>query len=192
MPEVGQPWRSWGGFRRWTRCAVTLQSVQSHSCVCLQLLRMCWYMLIYFSVVTPCWSARVVSREPPRVLSPGQGLLVGREVIVTRTQRAKLYLGIPFAEPPLNDLRFAPPKFKPLPSWDDARNATNFQSACMQLRDKFVEHDRLKLASKLFPDEDIRFSEDCLYLNVYTPDGEYHNICTSLEILCKDYKYIIL
>lgn len=90
---------------------------------------------------------------------------------MTRTQRARQYLGIPFAQPPVGALRFAPPVTQPLPSWDEPRNSS-YQPACMQDRDRFEDHDKLRLEPKLFPDERIEFSEDCLYLNVFAPDGK--------------------
>jgi len=50
------------------------------------------------------------ARDPPTVNIRGQGVISGREVIFSRTQKATLYLNIPFAQPPLDELRFAPPK----------------------------------------------------------------------------------
>ena len=57
------------------------------------------------------WAART-AREPPSVLIPGQGVVVGREVAVSRNQKSTLYLNIPFAQPPVGNLRFALPKVR--------------------------------------------------------------------------------
>nr|CAD7401324.1 unnamed protein product [Timema poppensis] len=88
----------------------------------------------------------VQSRDVPHVNIPGQGIVEGKEVAVTRSQRASVYLGIPFAAPPLKLLRFAPPN-----------------------EDDLKKHDRL--FKQLLPEQAIKFSEDCLYLNVFVPDG---------------------
>lgn len=65
------------------------------------------------------------------------------------------YLGIPYAAPPVGDLRFALPE--PSSSWGNAtvRNATAYSSACWQGDD----------GSSLL----VSQSEDCLYLNVFAP-----------------------
>lgn len=149
-------------------------SGRGHSVMRLRPLSMAVYAFVFTIAVAS--AARVVSRDPPRITLADQGTLLGREVVVTRTQRARLYLGIPFAAPPIDDLRFAPPKTNPLPSWEGVKNATTYLPACMQIKEKFAEHDKLKLQSKLFPEEEIEFSEDCLYLNVYVPDGECINL----------------
>ncbi|HUE42348.1 MAG TPA: carboxylesterase/lipase family protein [Candidatus Sulfotelmatobacter sp.] len=66
------------------------------------------------------------------------------------------FLGVPFAKPPVGDLRWKPP-MKPT-KWKGVRNATGFGSRCMQgaIYDDMI-----------FRDPGI--SEDCLYLNVWTP-----------------------
>src|ERR1019366_5046695 len=66
------------------------------------------------------------------------------------------FKGIPFAEPPVGDLRFAPTQ--PVPHWSGVRQATSFGPRCMQ--------------QAVFGDMNFRasgMSEDCLYLNVWTP-----------------------
>ena len=43
------------------------------------------------------------------------------------------YLGIPFAKPPLNSLRFRPPQ--PIEKWRNIYNATRLPNSCYQLHD---------------------------------------------------------
>jgi para-nitrobenzyl esterase len=62
------------------------------------------------------------------------------------------FKGIPFAAPPVGDLRWRPPQ--PAKPWAGMREATEFGPQCMQMR-------------QVTPD--VKESEDCLTLNVYTP-----------------------
>ncbi|KAJ0183493.1 hypothetical protein K1T71_001469 [Dendrolimus kikuchii] len=64
------------------------------------------------------------------------------------------FKGIPYAEPPVGDLRFQPPR--PPKPWKGVRIAKNFGQICFQV------HILIKTPPQ--------GSEDCLYLNVYTPD----------------------
>jgi len=68
----------------------------------------------------------------------------------------RTFLGIPYAEPPVGPLRWKPPKAAP--AWTGVRQATEFGSRCMQ--DSVY-------SDMVFRDKGI--SEDCLYLNVWTP-----------------------
>ena len=66
------------------------------------------------------------------------------------------FRGIPFAAPPVGDLRWREPQ--PHAPWAGVRSAKSFAARCMQL--------------PLFSDMMFRspgISEDCLYLNVWTP-----------------------
>ena len=67
-----------------------------------------------------------------------------------------VYRGIPYAAPPIGDLRWRPPQ--PAPKWDGVRAADQFGRACIQTN--------AAIADLPAP------SEDCLYLNVWTPAKE--------------------
>jgi para-nitrobenzyl esterase len=69
------------------------------------------------------------------------------------------YLGIPFAAPPVGSLRWKPPQ--PVASWQGVRAADRFSPACMQRQ--------YPANSGSWNRGLIRTSEDCLYLNVWTP-----------------------
>ena len=67
------------------------------------------------------------------------------------------FKGLPFAQPPVGDLRWREPQ--PVKNWSGVRHADTFGPTCMQ---------------RLSPNADYWFrgdgmSEDCLYLNVWTP-----------------------
>lgn len=66
------------------------------------------------------------------------------------------FKGVPFAAPPIGELRWKAPQ--PVPSWTGVRKAVGFGSRCMQ---------GSIYSDMIFRDKGI--SEDCLYLNVWTP-----------------------
>ncbi|MGA2104204.1 MAG: carboxylesterase family protein [Methanoregula sp.] len=68
----------------------------------------------------------------------------------------RVYLGIPFAAPPVGDLRWRPPA--PVQSWEGVRAATEYGATCPQAQKGSVAG----IAA-------LNMSEDCLYLNVWTP-----------------------
>lgn len=74
-------------------------------------------------------------------------------VVGTPANGAWRFLGIPYAAPPLGELRWQPPD--PPTPWTEPLSAAKFGSACPQY------------------DEDgtLFGSEDCLTLNVYAPEG---------------------
>lgn len=69
------------------------------------------------------------------------------------------YLGIPYAAPPVGDLRFREPR--PVKGWKDVRACTQYGPACPQMD-----------AAELSGGNIGETSEDCLYLNVWTPAQE--------------------
>ncbi|MGH3236957.1 MAG: carboxylesterase family protein, partial [Streptosporangiaceae bacterium] len=73
------------------------------------------------------------------------------------------FLGIPYAAPPVGAFRWQPPQ--PAASWSGVRDATQFAPHCPQLPSPFGQ---------------ASMSEDCLYLNVFTPSrhkpGSHHPV----------------
>ncbi len=114
---------------------------------------------------------------PSPVIMTPQGAIQGE---LTEAGFAN-FKGIPFAAPPIGDLRWRPPA--PAPSWTETRDATEFSPMCMQVtsegNDSFFERiiDGSGLSSwKEFLIKRVAanlpvspVSEDCLYLNVRTP-----------------------
>jgi para-nitrobenzyl esterase len=72
------------------------------------------------------------------------------------------FKGIPFAAPPVGDLRWKPPH--PVEPWEGVRSGADFGSACLQL--PYPEDSFWARLGNIPADE---MSEDCLYLNVWTP-----------------------
>ncbi|WP_083933579.1 carboxylesterase/lipase family protein [Kribbella catacumbae] len=67
------------------------------------------------------------------------------------------YKGIPYAAPPVGNLRWKAPQ--PAPAWKGVHDATQFGGSCVQGAGWDPGYDKPTL------------TEDCLYLNVYVPSG---------------------
>lgn len=93
--------------------------------------------------------------RPVVVNIPDLGRVQGR-----RQGGSDFFGGLPYAAPPVGNLRWAPPE--PAAPWAPAKlDATHFGPDCWQIVDPLLN-----------PGADIaQMSEDCLYLNVYTPAG---------------------
>ncbi|WP_405725988.1 carboxylesterase family protein [Streptomyces sp. NBC_00028] len=89
----------------------------------------------------------------------------GGRLVGERQDGVAVFKGIPFAAPPVGDLRWRPPR--PAPGWDGERRAGTFGPAPLQPqppRDSIMYHTNFADPRALV------MSEDCLYLNVWTPD----------------------
>lgn len=94
------------------------------------------------------------AQERPTVTT-NAGPVVGRA-----SGNVNAFLGLPYAAPPIGDLRFRPPQAPA--SWTAPRDASAFGNVCTQvILGLFAQPDQTA--------GDVRGSEDCLYLNVYTP-----------------------
>ncbi|CAH1153247.1 unnamed protein product [Phaedon cochleariae] len=114
-----------------------------------------------------CCAARG-ARKP--ISLPGQGDIQGVEVSQLRVQKIVAYYGIPYAQPPLENLRFAPPVTDDLPSWNDVKQEKDYPPSCLQIVNDYKETEKpfLQLISKL----NFTIAEDCLYLNIFVPNGD--------------------
>ena len=95
--------------------------------------------------------ARAAITDPVRI---EQGELAGTS---SRSADVRLYRGIPFAAPPIGDLRWKPPQ--PPPHWQGIRQATQFGNSCPQPPYP---------SNGLFAGTTAPIGEDCLYLNIWT------------------------
>ena len=80
-----------------------------------------------------------------------------------------VWYGIPYAQPPVGDLRFRHPR--PIEAWRDVKETTKKPNSCVQIKDT------------MFPgfygaemwNANTPISEDCLYLNVAVPQPHPQN-----------------
>lgn len=66
------------------------------------------------------------------VVQTESGAVVGKIETVPHSKAVYQYLGIPYAEPPVGELRFAAPK--PAKPWSKIMDATEFGAICQQNR----------------------------------------------------------
>ncbi|KAL6085360.1 hypothetical protein STEG23_000021, partial [Scotinomys teguina] len=124
---------------------------------------MCLCALILVSLAA--FTARGYPSSPP-VVNTVHGKILGKYVSLEGfTQPVAIFLGVPFAKPPLGSLRFAPPQ--PAEPWSFVKNATSYPPMCSQDPEAGqIINDLLTNRKESIP---LQFSEDCLYLNIYTP-----------------------
>jgi para-nitrobenzyl esterase len=100
-----------------------------------------------------CALAMPVLASDDLAIKTDRGRIQGK---MSEDGKARDFLGIPFAAPPIGPLRWKPPQ--PAAKWHGVRQATSFGSRCMQQ----THYDDMQFRD---PGE----SEDCLTLNVWTP-----------------------
>lgn len=90
------------------------------------------------------------------------GPIIGKTFELDRDRRVHRFLGIPYAEPPLGELRFR--KTRPLDrKWTEPLMATKWAKKCIQ----DVDHPWNANDDKFEFNREV--SEDCLFLNIWTP-----------------------
>jgi para-nitrobenzyl esterase len=96
----------------------------------------------------------VAALQLPIILLAQSAHTVSGTISGVRDGTLSVYKGIPFAAPPIGELRWRPPA--PVASWSGVRKADTFAPACMQTG--------VSMPGEATP----AISEDCLYLNVWT------------------------
>jgi len=120
--------------------------------------RLCHFIALFVAFFF-CFVLSRLEADDPTIVQTQAGLIKG---VIENGYRA--FRGIPYAEPPVNALRWKPPI--PKKSWaPSVRSATEFGPCCPQ-RSDLNDH---------YP-----MSEDCLFINVYTPLPHKRNFATSL------------
>jgi para-nitrobenzyl esterase len=106
--------------------------------------------LLFLIIMLMC---SVAATPAPDTVKTVNGVVEGRGV---QPSGVRIFRGIPFAQPPTGELRWREPQ--PVKNWQGVRPALDFGPRCMQA----VVFDDIRYRSN-------GVSEDCLYLNVWTP-----------------------
>ena len=120
------------------------------------------------------------SRLSSRTVTTRYGALKGSIVTLESSVRQNLqpvevFLGVPYASPPLGNMRFMPPGTPT--QWKGIRMADRFAPVCPQKPPniqnetealKLMPRGRYEYLRRLLPFLQKQ-SEDCLYLNIYSP-----------------------
>lgn len=99
-----------------------------------------------------CLLAMTDQAQPSSQIRIANGILEG----VSDSGNIRVFKGVPFAQPPVGALRWKEPQ--PVKSWKGVRKAVKFGPRPMQ---------KGSIRDMIFRSE--RYSEDCLYLNIWTP-----------------------
>src|SRR5690606_19506522 len=94
----------------------------------------------------------------PNPAAPPQATLAAGRIEGARSGDIVSYKGIPYAAPPLGELRWRAPQ--PVSSWNSARDATSYGDICPQTYNASDDG--------VGP---LPMSEDCLTLNVFAPES---------------------
>lgn len=116
----------------------------------------------FLFLINSCWPYQVIRELRKRI---NDGEIVGRYITSESGRTISGFLGIPFASPPVGDLRFRAPQ--PVIPWSGTLLTQQQQSKCPQI-DTFA-------GSTVYEG-----NEDCLYVNVYVPET---NSNTQLDVL---------
>jgi len=103
-------------------------------------------MFVAMLVTLPVFATDIVVETPAGKL---RGLI---------SDDLNVFKGIAYALPPIGANRWKPPV--PIPAWKGVRDATQFGAACVQPKPR---------AGSIYADEPPVMSEDCLFLNIWSP-----------------------
>lgn len=112
-------------------------------------------MRLGFSLCATVWSASAIAQAMP-VVQVAQGDLQGKV-----EGGARAFLGIPYAQAPIGDLRWRAPV--PAEAWAGKRDATGYGASCIQVAPVLFGPYTAEFVTK------PPLSEDCLFLNVWAP-----------------------
>lgn len=119
-------------------------------------------LLVLLCAAALCACAK--KEAPPAPPSPDEATVrettLGPVIGMTTEDGAHSWRGLPFAAPPVGDLRWRAPR--PAQGWPGARVALSFAPRCAQMSNRLNESEGIEPGLFLG-------SEDCLYLDIYAP-----------------------
>jgi carboxylesterase type B len=110
-------------------------------------------------LLSTCLLSTTAQQDNKLIIETKNGQVQGKTIEIAQQSGSKhqvnAWMGIPFAEKPINELRFKPPV--PVKNWNGILNTTSWPNTCYQIIDPMVP-------------VNTPVSEDCLYLNVFAPN----------------------
>uniref|UniRef100_A0A3P8YC05 Carboxylic ester hydrolase n=1 Tax=Esox lucius TaxID=8010 RepID=A0A3P8YC05_ESOLU len=98
--------------------------------------------------------------------------------LIVQTTQVRAFLGIPYGKPPIGKLRFQSPQ--PAEGWRGVQHVTHYSNSCLQPVDTslpgFYETEMWN--------PNTNQSEDCLYLNIWTPPISNKTACCRSSSPC--------
>ena len=147
-----------------------------------------YFALIKFNFIYSLTLAKCSKNEPSRaILKTTSGYIKGKcdhvrvyDENVMRDANVYMWLGIPYAEAPIGKNRFEAPI--PVNPWRYMLDCTKWPQSCIQSensdqQDKFDGYKMWK------PNRNVSdYSEDCLYLNIWTPVDAFLKKSTKVKV----------
>ncbi len=135
-----------------------------------------FYLLLVLRVLQMHFASWNKEDRYTRIITLKQGSIQGRILKPKKNPNlpsVEAYFGVPYAAPPVANLRFMPPG-APL-QWTDTLSAFHLKPVCPQMPPNLDSTTQKKMS----PERNVLFkrmksylkneSEDCLYLNIYVP-----------------------
>ncbi|KAI8122538.1 pyrethroid hydrolase Ces2a [Lucilia cuprina] len=142
----------------------------------------------YFSILNKLILLGLIftSRAQQTHINLKQGTLVGLKVFPDSARSAVYaFLGVPYAEPPIEELRFSPPK--PHRGWNRTLVAMTMRPICPQLSNTIYD----EAATEDILARPSETNEDCLYLNIWVSENglRYGNLPVLVILTGEDMSY---
>ncbi|RWS25045.1 Acetylcholinesterase-like protein, partial [Leptotrombidium deliense] len=109
------------------------------------------------------YSSTHFSENDPLIVKTNKGLVRGITQLAATGNQVDVFLGIPYAKPPLREYRFRHPK--PIDPWTGVFNATTLPNSCVQTLDDFFGD----FTGSTMWNANTPMSEDCLMINIWVP-----------------------
>ena len=133
-----------------------------------------WSIVVF--IVVACFSFGITNLSATIIVETQYGEIIGKTTQFLDEndgfQTVYSFLGVPFASPPVNELRFEPPQ-RPAAWKPQTYNATFFRNVCPQKNFSYFEKSIRNVWPEFSWENDS--NEDCLYLNIFTPGNKTSN-----------------
>lgn len=114
---------------------------------------------LFVNAASPSTTSTSISIDPSKTISVTGGKITGT---LSTDKTISVFKGIPFAAPPVGVLRWKSPQ--PVVAWSDIKKCVDYKASAIQAK----QGPFMFWSSEFIIDTTKGYSEDCLYLNVWT------------------------